>query len=345
MNSIYNNLLTNLFKRVKNKFKRNIIDLLINTNNQKLLFKESGGKSIIAMYHGVDKTENKTYNLRFIGIKNFEKQLLYFKKYCNIVSIEDYVTNNIKQDKFNITLTFDDGYLNNYKYVYPILIKYDIPATFFITSIKSKEEDIFWADFFDIFTTLYDADFVFDNNIRFKKNNNKYYLCETNKTLNEYLKEIGDFLKIKEIMNDAFRKIDNFKNREDLEDYWKLMGDNEIREIASSDLITIGSHGIYHNRLDLINEDDLKQQLNESKKYLENITCKEVNTLAFPCGYYNENVINIAKQLGYKYQFAADYESNLLDNKIVFGRYGIYPAVSWQNIIYDLIKNKTYGRI
>ena len=46
----------------------------------------------------------------------------------------------------SVILTFDDGYLSNYTMIYPLLKKYDIPATIFVTvSTMDKGDKMTWA--------------------------------------------------------------------------------------------------------------------------------------------------------------------------------------------------------
>lgn len=88
-------------------------------------------RASILMYHSV------AYNDAFFTVspKNFEKQLVYIKKRgFNVIQVKDLI-HRIKQqqDISNcVCLTFDDGYCDNYKIVYPLLIKYRFPATFFV---------------------------------------------------------------------------------------------------------------------------------------------------------------------------------------------------------------------
>jgi len=87
----------------------------------------------VLMYHSVDETKWK-YG---ISKKDFEKQLQYLQKNFNVVSakkIIEYIQGKIELDNKSITLTFDDGYLNTYETVLPLLKKYNLPATIFLTT-------------------------------------------------------------------------------------------------------------------------------------------------------------------------------------------------------------------
>lgn len=68
----------------------------------------------------------------------------------------------------------------------------------------------------------------------------------------------------------------------------------EIKEMADSGLVAIASHGMDH--IDLSKKDvNLDFELNTSKKILEARLNKEIDTLVFPYGKYNKEVINQSK--------------------------------------------------
>jgi peptidoglycan/xylan/chitin deacetylase (PgdA/CDA1 family) len=50
------------------------------------------------------------------------------------------------------------------------------------------------------------------------------------------------------------------------------MNDEQIKTLASSPLVTIGSHGWQHNNLGNIEKDHAGWELRQSKEYLENLT-------------------------------------------------------------------------
>jgi hypothetical protein len=106
--------------------------------------KGKGGR--ILVYHGICLKRHLKYNTLFLKQKTFESHLRFYKKYFNIVSLDDYYEQRFSNEKFNICLTFDDGFANNYKYVLPLLEQYRVPAAFFITAIREAGYDILWND-------------------------------------------------------------------------------------------------------------------------------------------------------------------------------------------------------
>jgi len=91
-------------------------------------------RAAILLYHSVDKNDV------YLTVKPeiFEKQMHYLKvKNYQVISLEELAKilhNNKKIHPKTIILTFDDGFLSHYEKVFPILKKYNFPATFFIST-------------------------------------------------------------------------------------------------------------------------------------------------------------------------------------------------------------------
>lgn len=63
----------------------------------------------------------------------------------------------------------------------------------------------------------------------------------------------------------------------------------------------IGSHTINHKNLININPGEVRRELADSRKLIKSLTGKECSWLAYPFGAYNDEVIQIVKDTGYKY--------------------------------------------
>jgi len=73
---------------------------------------------------------------------------------------------------------------------------------------------------------------------------------------------------------------------------------DEIKEMSDNGM-AIGSHSISHPHLTAQNDADLRHELVDSKKEIEEKIGQSINLLAYPGGDYNDRVIKFAKEAGY----------------------------------------------
>lgn len=100
----------------------------------------------VLLYHHVNPS-------REITPDGFEKQMKFLsqKGYTSIFLdelVSFFKTGKIKNEK-SVAITFDDGYLDNWLFTYPILQKYNLKATIFVVTSKIKDDnprDIFDPD-------------------------------------------------------------------------------------------------------------------------------------------------------------------------------------------------------
>ncbi len=104
-------------------------------------------KSIpILMYHSCKENYPSENSSLYVTPEAFEKQIstLINKGYTfvNYYQVLDYMNGVGTLPAKPIILTFDDGYLDNYVNVYPILQKYNAKATIFVITSAINDEDI-----------------------------------------------------------------------------------------------------------------------------------------------------------------------------------------------------------
>ena len=90
----------------------------------------------VFLYHQVNPISSN------VSPEIFEEHLKIIKKYnMKTITISEYYNNNI--NKNSMLLTFDDGYYDNFKYVFPLLKKYNMKATIFLNTlyIMDKREN------------------------------------------------------------------------------------------------------------------------------------------------------------------------------------------------------------
>ena len=120
---IYNVVLILFFSFVICIYSANDMWQSVNTQTE-------GVKLTILMYHGfTDGGKESDYVL---DVKNFEKDIVYLKNqgfsFVDSKDIADYVYKGKKLPEKCVIISFDDGYLNNYIYAYPVIKKHNVKA-------------------------------------------------------------------------------------------------------------------------------------------------------------------------------------------------------------------------
>ncbi len=101
----------------------------------------------ILLYHRIDNVKNDPLCLA-VSPQHFEKHLRFLKENYNILPLYELskklLNNTIKGNE--VAITFDDGYKDNFINALPLLEKYEVPATIFITTNFLGEEASFEWD-------------------------------------------------------------------------------------------------------------------------------------------------------------------------------------------------------
>lgn len=89
----------------------------------------------ILCYHTVNERQNEESDP--IHPDLFEAHICYLRENYNVITIQDIVnalTQGLKLPQKSVAVTFDDGYRDNYEVAFPILKKYQTPATFYVVT-------------------------------------------------------------------------------------------------------------------------------------------------------------------------------------------------------------------
>lgn len=322
--------------KIKYRFYLFINTLLFKIGFANWLLKTRYGERII-VFHGIDEVGETKYNSRFHSVHFFEKFIQYATTNYNVISLDDFYNKKFKPNTLNIVITFDDGYLNNYKNAVPVLEKYTVPATFFITTI-SNNADFLWPDFLDL-VSFYTSksEILFENNQYSKNNKNEFIykgISLKNKCKNLSYREIQPLFSIFE---EEWKHIQS----KPLRDYWKLVNEKQIKEIEKNPLFTIGSHSYTHANLAEISVEDAKLEILKGKEILESICEKSISEFAFPFGTYNSELVSFCKEIGFNKVLLLDYNS-AHDKKDLSlkNRFVMNPHVNFKMQIMYLLKGK-----
>tara|TARA_B100001939_G_C16914863_1_gene606413 strand:- start:445 stop:1368 length:924 start_codon:yes stop_codon:yes gene_type:complete len=261
------------------------------------------------MYHYVQDFNSKMQYFSYLNYNNFLKQILFFKKKFNFIDCK-----NIKSFSFNtdikdkIFLTFDDGLLCHYDYVFKILKKYNLNAIFYIPTAPFSKEKILDVHKIHLILGAYggfkscqimdkylDKEMLDINLIEeyeqltYKLQVNSDYVNKFKRTLNYYIKyEFREYF-INKIFVYFFGNVEkDLLNK-------VYMSLDQIDEMYKAGMV-IGSHGVNHKIMSRLSDSEFKKEIDDSFDLLEKYT--DYKTFCYPYGGVNtfhseiENYLN-----------------------------------------------------
>ena len=332
----------NLFKKVLKKsfisFEYKINDLLFRTGLKAV--KPRLGCTIL-VYHGVKKSKLPFINDRFVSYDRLHEDFLHLKNYYNIISLKDYLYGEYDKLKSNVVISFDDGYLNNYKYVLPLSKSLNIPIAFCITALPSVGGKILWTDYLDLFIHIYKKPISIQGQTFFPTSKFIFRRQKFENIKGIDLKQfaMNEDAKFIDVMLHKMQNVLPLKELEKYKELWELMAYEDIKSLKEENLITVVSHGLYHHNHLTIKNDESLFAMQESKKYLENILNCEIGIWSYPFGKVSSETICNAKKSGYLFQLTS--EGNEAMGKQVFPRFTTHPYISSFNQM-EAIYNEKY---
>ena len=303
------------------------------------------GNVRILMYHRVLQNTDVTKDFQqglFVTQKIFDEQLLFLSQNYNVISLEQaynvFKTDN-KFSRRTVVITFDDGWGDNYTNAYPILKKYKLPATIFLTTDFIDTNQMYW--FYQLAYILNDS-LLSESDLKTVITD----LIEDEKIPEEYhaymLENISNFINIdfyfisflknlkmnhiklilSKIMLICQIDVDKMYMRS-LNLTWK-----QVKEMSQNN-ISFGSHGKSHQIMTTLSQDEIIAELSESKNMIEDKIEKNITFYAYPNGNHNTLVKDEVKSAGYT--CALTTSKNMQEEKIdIFSlhRIGIHQGMT-----------------
>ena len=200
-----------------------------------------------------------------------------------------------REGRVKVAITFDDGYRDNMTCALPVLRTYNAPAALFVSTAAMRGTPLWFQRIYVLVAGLSAG------TIRTAWDGREFSLADRAQTADA----IASGLKGTHI-DQAEQHVDSL---------WRLYGgqavmkdcsvteamltEEEVRALAGESLLTIGSHTVRHPNLTLLNDDELKRELRDSRDAIASLTEKEDLILAYPNGRFDERVEQAARDAGY----------------------------------------------
>lgn len=285
----------------------------------------------IMMYHRILPRRDPRYALEEPGMivepDTFRLHLQVLKKEFTLLPLNEWVerkNSNLPLPEKACAITFDDGWLDNYEYAFPILEQASVPATLFAVSDMIGTCELFWPN--RIVRLLQQPSDKRDSIAWLRKlSTNQSIDSEVSAQAIYSLKNKPDH-HLLQLIKEAEQTL-GIKP----ETTPSLMNWPQLRQLSDNELFDIGSHTSHHFRLrEDLDPDILQQEIAESKKRLEAELGKPVNLFCYPNGdYCDRAIMEIAKH----YKAAVTTQSGINNSSstslFTLQRFGVHQDVSF----------------
>jgi peptidoglycan/xylan/chitin deacetylase (PgdA/CDA1 family) len=263
----------------------------------------------IVMYHRVVASqEADPFSLGMcVTREHLDAQLRYFKRYFTPIGMSE-ATRLVEQGQSlpprALSVTFDDGYLDNQTLALPLLQAHQIPAALFVPTGGLENDEPLWWD-----RVIYALDATEKNEFnpaalgvplphqslsldRWQRDETAVRVLDSLWTLP--IAEVFDVVKRIEKALPPVRRVPAVAQR---------LNPQQVLQMHQAG-IEVGAHSVRHPNLTLEVPSAVRQEMQNSKRTLENLINTPVAGFAYPAGYKNADTVLAAQESGFRYAVA-----------------------------------------
>jgi peptidoglycan/xylan/chitin deacetylase (PgdA/CDA1 family) len=291
------------------EMKKNFLNLLYKTGAFAPFHRFYRNRILILTYHRFSEKETPFT----VSRRQFVSHLAYLTKYRTVLSfdeISERLQNGEKLPKNVAIITIDDGYRDAYEIAFPVLKKFNAPATFFVITDFVDRKMWVWTDKMRFIASRMKADKstieIGKEQIELESGTAEKIFLSGSKA-NSVLKRLPDAEKDCEIQRIALQlkvELPDLPPETNAPISWA-----QAREMNSSD-VGVESHTVTHPILTNVGENRLNFELKKSKQRLEEMLQKRITVFCYPSGAFDELVWQAVKQNGYECAVTTRYGLN-----------------------------------
>ena len=267
------------------------------------------GEALILGYHRVADVPRDTYSL-CVTPQHFAEQLQVLHKYTQPISLRQLAKGLLDGTlpKRSVVVTFDDGYADVVDYAVPLIERYQIPATVFVSTGYAGRE--FWWD--ELERIVLSAAVLPD----------ELSLDVKVGTFEWTVHDAAHLTRDKGVLSPRVRLLESLyafllpllyeERQEALAHLWAWAGtrsndgahsraltSEELVRLAGERLVDIGAHTVTHPVLSGLPEAAQRSEIEQSKACLEELLGSPVTTFSYPNGSLSEETPGLVREVGF----------------------------------------------
>ncbi len=255
----------------------------------------------------------------------FEQQMRYVAQHHTVVNLDWLVAQfqagkNLTDDY--VAITFDDGYEDNYLYAAPVLRRYNLPWTVYVTTGYVDNDEVPWWDVMNDSVVSCPEEQLKD--VATWLNVSSPSRSAIIKKVTRLHKELSA-QQAEEVRRQLAQRVSGTGNGRCAVSHrrYRMMNWMQVQELSANG-VDIGGHTVTHPLLTKIPLDAARREAAESKKRIEEHIGKEVTGFAYPLGDFNADVRRMVEACGYRHACSTVQGTNALGADVyALKRFGI----------------------
>jgi peptidoglycan/xylan/chitin deacetylase (PgdA/CDA1 family) len=282
---------------------------------------------LVLMYHRVSDLRLDPWSLS-VTPKHFEEHLEILGKYGRPLSHQELLEafRNGKLARRSVVLTFDDGYADNLYNARPLLERYDITATVFVTTGQIGKKREFWWDELERLL-LQPGTLPEVLQLKINGKNHLWRLGEASYYSEEACSQHrhwragekppnfrhGLYHALWQLLQplpegDQQRVLDELLAwggaEQEIRATHRTLSGEEVLALGRDNLVEIGSHTVTHPLLPALPISLQRDEVRQSKVTLEEILGRPVRSFAYPYGAYTAETVSVVREAGFDCAFS-----------------------------------------
>jgi peptidoglycan/xylan/chitin deacetylase (PgdA/CDA1 family) len=291
---------------------------------------------VILMYHRIIPASLVDATVQpgmYVLPETFERHLRYLSARFEMESMQaiDHMA-GARSKRPGCMLTFDDGWFDFYEYAFPLLQKYQVPATVFLPTGYIDSDHMFWTDRLALILQRLERTSSKNNGQSCPEDPLVKIILSVKTSLQQWIEYSINLLK-----KHREKRIEEILDQ--LADYagWVQEADrifltwDEVREIQRSGLVNFGSHTVRHEMLTNLDSKEVQNELQESRQRLIQELEVQPETIPFcyPNGNYSLWIKDLVQAAGYSSACTTQSGINTPDcDRFVLKRVAVHQDMS-----------------
>lgn len=261
----------------------------------------------VFMYHDIGRDDDDIDIWQVVRRRDFLQQVNYLRQHYDIVSLDEalHAAQTKLPSKPLAVLTFDDGLQGNIQYLLPILERERLPAIIYVATGHVESGNSYWFD--KLVNRLQIKKPITINLTEFGLGTHQFNSSQGAENWAK-IHALLSLIKTRPkeecgpITEAAIRQIPD-----SAENSMTPLSPDDVKTLADCPYVTIGAHTNGHEILTQIDLKTAEATITESVLKLRRWTNREINHFAYPAGFYNQQVAELVKRMGFKTSMTTDH--------------------------------------